>query len=299
MEQRIDYMNFNIFLYNKIMSRNIDQLPQYPNFSNYNGLKISPQNFELLKKLSKLTNFSIISPLDVIYKHEYEKIQHISKERDKCSICLYEFYDDIIQDNNRGELILKNMYEYMNHEIDTIKLLKCHDHFFHIECLSNYIQEKEGFKCPNCQTIYGLFLGSMPPGTFWVEVKDNMHCQGFPKDGTIIIHYHFDSGRNYSGTSRTCYLPNNEKGRDVLALLKIAFDRKLTFVIGTSVTTGQKNTVVWNGIHHKTSMSGGATNFGYPDDNYFNRVEEELAAKGVYRREGLQELALSVMYGNL
>ena len=38
--------------------------------------------------------------------------------------------------------------------------------------------------------------------------------------------------------------------KEVLALLKIAFDRKLTFIIGTSVTTGKKNTVVWNGIHH-------------------------------------------------
>ena len=138
----------------------------------------------------------------------------------------------------------------------------------------------------------------MPPGQFRVEVRANIDCQGFPNDGTIIIHYHFKNGKDYTGTTRTCYLPNNEKGRDILALLKIAFDRKLTFVVGTSVTTGQKNTVVWNGIHHKTSLSGGPTHYGYPDDNYFNRVEEELAAKGVYRREGLEELALSVMYGN-
>ena len=64
-------------------------------------------------------------------------------------------------------------------------------------------------------------------------------------------------------------------------MLKIAFDRKLTFVVGTSVTTGQKNTVVWNGIHHKTSLNGGTQNYGYPDATYFNRVREELAAKGV------------------
>ena len=55
----------------------------------------------------------------------------------------------------------------------------------------------------------------------------------------------------------------------------------MTFTVGTSVTTGRKNTVVWNGIHHKTSLFGGPTRFGYPDKNYFNRVKEELAAKGV------------------
>ena len=64
-------------------------------------------------------------------------------------------------------------------------------------------------------------------------------------------------------------------------MLKIAFDRKLTFVVGTSVTTGQKNTVVWNGIHHKTSLTGGTNYYGYPDPTYFNRVKEELASKGV------------------
>jgi len=43
--------------------------------------------------------------------------------------------------------------------------------------------------------------------------------------------------------------------------------------VGRSVTTGLDNQVVWNGIHHKTSMSGGAANFGYPDPTYFNRVK--------------------------
>jgi len=51
--------------------------------------------------------------------------------------------------------------------------------------------------------------------------------------------------------------------------------------VGTSVTTGKQNTVVWNGIHHKTSLGGGTQYFGYPDATYFNRVKEELASKGV------------------
>jgi len=33
-------------------------------------------------------------------------------------------------------------------------------------------------------------------------------------------------------------------------------------MVGTSVTTGQQNTVVWGGIHQKTSPHGGTSNHG-------------------------------------
>lgn len=63
--------------------------------------------------------------------------------------------------------------------------------------------------------------------------------------------------------------------------MKIAFDRKLIFTVGRSVTTGKDNQTVWAGIHHKTSLSGGSSKFGYPDPTYFQRVREELASRGV------------------
>ena len=50
-------------------------------------------------------------------------------------------------------------------------------------------------------------------------------------------------------------------------------------MIGTSLTTGQSNTVVWAGIHHKSTMHGGP--FGYPDATYFNRVLEELKVRNI------------------
>lgn len=85
-----------------------------------------------------------------------------------------------------------------------------------------------------------------------------------------------------------------------------------TFTIGTSITTGQSNTVsalqppspfalpplsshhntdrrltyiqthvqvVWNGIHHKTSPTAGP--YGYPDPTYLARLRAELASKGI------------------
>jgi deltex-like protein len=77
------------------------------------------------------------------------------------------------------------------------------------------------------------------------------------------------------------YLPDTPEGRKVLALLVKAFERRFTFIVGTSVTTGKANTVVWAGIHHKTNTHGGTSHFGYPDPTYFNRVQLELADRGV------------------
>lgn len=34
---------------------------------------------------------------------------------------------------------------------------------------------------------------------------------------------------------------------------------------------GASNRVIWNGVHHKTNVSGGCANFGYPDPGYFGR----------------------------
>jgi len=36
------------------------------------------------------------------------------------------------------------------------------------------------------------------------------------------------------------------------------------FTIGNSVTTGRNNVIVWNGIHHKTKIGGGSSNYGWP-----------------------------------
>jgi len=77
-------------------------------------------------------------------------------------------------------------------------------------------------------------------------------------------------------------LPDTPEGRQVFRLLKVAFERKLIFTVGRSVTTGKDNRIVWNGIHHKTNLIGGVSCFGYPDPTYFSRVKEELAAKGIY-----------------
>lgn len=69
--------------------------------------------------------------------------------------------------------------------------------------------------------------------------------------------------------------------RQVLELLKVAWKRRLIFTVGTSSTTGETDTVVWNEIHHKTEMDRNVTGHGYPDPNYLQNVLAELAAQGV------------------
>lgn len=53
------------------------------------------------------------------------------------------------------------------------------------------------------------------------------------------------------------------------------------FTIGHSLTRNQHGVIIYNGIHHKTSSSGGPTSHGYPDATYLTRTLEELAAKGI------------------
>lgn len=67
----------------------------------------------------------------------------------------------------------------------------------------------------------------------------------------------------------------------VLKLLIMAWDRRLIFTIGTSSTTGESDTVVWNEIHHKTEFGSNLTGHGYPDPNYLDNVLTELSAQGV------------------
>lgn len=66
----------------------------------------------------------------------------------------------------------------------------------------------------------------------------------------------------------------------VLSLLREAWQRRLIFTVGTSVTTGQADAVTWNEIHHKTEWNN-SSGHGYPDPNYLDNILLELAAHGV------------------
>jgi hypothetical protein len=264
-------INEEYLSYTELIKTNLESFsikPKYINKGHYNT--------DVLQKISKITHFTLISPLELYYKIKYEDFHKLSHEQDKCTICLCDFYDDLKEKSLEQAIEINNKTD----SYDVLLLNNCTDHFFHIECLDNMIGDKDFIKCPNCTIVYGTIIGDQPKGTMKVSLMD-YPCTGYEDCSTICIYYQFPSGKTYSGTSREAYLPNNSEGREVLALLKVAFDRKLTFTVGTSVTTGCTNTTIWNGVHHKTNLSGGSAYFGYPDPTYFNRVKQELAVKGV------------------
>uniref|UniRef100_G1DFZ1 E3 ubiquitin-protein ligase n=1 Tax=Capra hircus TaxID=9925 RepID=G1DFZ1_CAPHI len=173
-------------------------------------------------------------------------------------------------------------------------LAKC-GHTFHLLCLlAMYCNgNKDGsWQCPSCKTNDGEKTGTQPRGK--MEVFTFQMSLPGPEDcGTILIVYniphgiqgpeHPNPGKPFTarGFPRQCYLPNNAQGRKVLELLKGAWKRRLIFTVGTSSTTGETDTGVWNETPHKTEMDRNVTGHGYPDPNYLQNVLAELAAQGV------------------
>ncbi|KAK3095405.1 hypothetical protein FSP39_014280 [Pinctada imbricata] len=163
-------------------------------------------------------------------------------------------------------------------------------HEFCRDCIKNAFSHKP--VCPMCGKVYAALEGNQPrDGSMRTNTEHHTSLPGYERCGTIVIDYKFpdgiqkenhpNPGKRYKGTNRRAYLPDNEEGRKVLGLLRKAFDQKLTFTIGSSRTTGQEDVVTWNDIHHKTKRDTGAQRFGYPDATYLQRVQEELAAKGI------------------
>ncbi|NWT56882.1 DTX3L ligase, partial [Erythrocercus mccallii] len=166
-------------------------------------------------------------------------------------------------------------------------LEKCKHAFCKI-CIDRAMTYKQA--CPVCNTVCGVLTGNQPDGTMSTKTM-SFSLPGYPKCGTIQIVYdmhggiqtssHPNPGQHYGPAHRIAYLPDNEEGREVLKLLKRAFSQRLIFTVGQSRTTGQQNVITWNDIHHKTAMTGGPTQFGYPDPAYLQRVRSELKAKGI------------------
>ncbi|XP_061871350.1 probable E3 ubiquitin-protein ligase DTX3 [Colius striatus] len=175
-------------------------------------------------------------------------------------------------------------------EIQNMKTLEKCRHSFCEDCITRALQVKTA--CPMCGRFYGQLVGNQPPnGRMLVSRDAGLPLPGYEGCGTIIIQYvfppgvqgaeHPNPGVRYPGTTRVAYLPDCPEGNKVLGLFRKAFAQRLTFTVGTSMTTGRANVITWNDIHHKTNCTGGPQLFGYPDPTYLARVQEELRAKGI------------------
>ena len=137
-------------------------------------------------------------------------------------------------------------------------------------CLDEPLKHKPCICCPTCTVPLRNVTSNQPLGdTMTVHTYPKQKLPGYEQYGIIQIKYVIHSGRQgkehpnpgqfFHGTSRTAYLPDSPEGRKVLQLLRKAFDAQMIFTIEPSHTSGAADTVVWNDIHHKTSIHGGPT----------------------------------------
>ncbi|XP_053407914.1 E3 ubiquitin-protein ligase DTX3L-like [Mercenaria mercenaria] len=194
--------------------------------------------------------------------------------------------EDSDKDDNNREEDAETCVICMEDITDPQKL-SC-GHVFCADCIKEQFTYKQA--CPTCGKVCGIIKGDQPYGRMDVVINDRASCAGFESSGRIEITYKFPDGtqednhpcpgQRYKGITRTAYLPNNRKGREICDMLKVAFKRKLVFTIGRSRTTGADGVITWNDIHHKTDPKP-HSQFGYPDPTYLDRVTEELEVKGV------------------
>lgn len=213
------------------------------------------------------------------FDHLFSTYIHVVDETSSeefCPVCLDDL-SQITQDN------------------PVVELSKC-NHKFHKKCVKQAFTCLQA-QCPVCKKWYGVPRGNQPLGGKMNVTLQPGKLPGYPDVNDYIkIHYlipggvqtrdHLRPGVPFSGTSRYAFLPNTPEGFLVLQLLRLAFRYRLIFTVGDSVTTGAKNVVVWNNIHHKTTLHGGP--FGFPDSTYLDRVMEELTNVGI-TKELLQQ----------
>ncbi|CAH1250764.1 DTX3L [Branchiostoma lanceolatum] len=202
-------------------------------------------------------------------------------------------FSDSLPSNNssahQSEVISDEDCPICMDKVEKPKRLRCCNNVFCTDCIDKAFQVKP--VCPTCGYQSGVLKGTQPRSATMAVATTPRTLPGYHGCGTIQINYdvpdgfqeacHPNPGRPYKGTRRMAFLPDNREGREVLQLLRRAFDSRLVFTVGTSVTTGETDVVIWNDIHHKTSPYDGPSNYGYPDPGYLRRVTDELAAKGI------------------
>lgn len=248
---RLFYLTFIMSLYESVNSKNefnfvrdIIDKSEFISESSY---------IKLLKKFSP--ELKVVSPLEIYIKikQEFENKIYTNKN-ETCQICLEDLYENIHCDKDFDSVMKYDLA--LDFKYQCVILEKCVDHCFHIDCLLRMLNDKDFLKCPICRATYGILKGNQPDGTM-TAFRNQVKCSGYENYDTIVIEYNIPTTSERAGTRRRAFLPTTDEGFEVLGLLKVCFDRKLIFTIGRSVTTGIDNSVIWNGVHHKTNYTGG------------------------------------------
>ena len=155
-EQKEEHQNFDVSKFDNSIAESDCLMAQINNNKDYlqellNHKLNQPKN----PQLSQITNYYVVSAVELYINHQDSK--HASTDQEKCSICLCEFFDDITK-LNLNDIVDDLKIEKTD---QTIRLERCDGHFFHLDCIINYVnsQSSSSIKCPNCAKIYGIITG--------------------------------------------------------------------------------------------------------------------------------------------
>lgn len=198
---------------------------------------------------------------------------------DDCAICLTELGDPA-------------NYDVHADSIRSLSLNLC-NHTYHQSCLESLLKNSPSpfLQCPACKKVYGTMTGNRPlTGTISHSIL-NGPLPGNPSHNTIQITFRFTHGtqgpehphpgRQYSASNfpRMAYLPDSPEGLEALHGLYLAWEQRLLFTVGRSLTTSQDDVVTWNDIHLKTNMGQGE--HGYPAPDHIKDLKQELKGFGI------------------
>lgn len=105
--------------------------------------------------------------------------------------------------------------------------------------------------------------------------------------GGIQEAYHDHPGSSFAPTWQKAFVPYTNEAWDVLKRLAWAFQHGLTFTVKSEFTIGHDSCITWSSIPHKTQRCQGpyqrcqAGPQGFPDEEYFAKLDKELDALGV------------------
>ena len=213
------------------------------------------------------------NPSDTLSLHtsEWQPVEPV----DQCTICLAD----------------------MEKEGGACRQLNLCCHRFHSECLNQMLKTSPSpfLQCPLCKKVHGVRTGNRPLTGSMIHQIENSSLPGFEGSGTISICFHFQSGLQgpehpspgqpyiADGFPRVAYLPDTPDGCRALHGLYLAWEQRLLFTVGTSMSSGFSNRVTWNDIHLKTQKIG--SEHGYPDPNFLANLMQELAGFGITEAE--------------
>ncbi|AFZ79415.1 hypothetical protein BEWA_022630 [Theileria equi strain WA] len=173
-----------------------------------------------------------------------------------------------------------------------ISLSGC-SHVYHRPCFIEYVTKTKIRRiiCPLCSSVSFIGKGPSPPGKMSWAVKKDMVVLNDGVFVTLIeikykmrsgvqLRWHPSPGRPYMGTVKRAFLPVTADYILILKMLIAAFMDGQTFKV-EQANGKSHGKIIWNGIEHKTSVTGGMANGGYPDNDYKKRVTANIISKGV------------------